>query len=116
MFFDKICTIYNITYDKVDWSSSRVSALIYENIKCNFEVKSKWLQNLEIWKNADLLQYVVVLEIDKVLVRNNQQITLIDDVLWPIWEFIISDIQSFKSIRWWIDNITFNATLIEWQL
>ena len=115
MFFDKTCNVYSIAYTKVGWSSKRAKTAVYTWIECNFEVKKKGITEQETGKNVNILKYRVVLPITYNLVRNNYNIEVIDDTLWNMWEFIISDIQSFKSYTG-IDCITFIATEIQWQL
>ena len=115
MFFDKTCNISSISYTKVGWSSKRVKTNVYTWIECNFEIAKRGIRETEIANNVNTLKYTIVLPIKYNLIRNNYNIEVIDDTLWSIGEFIISDIQSFKSFTG-IDCITFTATEIQWQL
>jgi hypothetical protein len=115
MFFDKSCNVSSVSYTKVGWTSKRTKASIYSEIECNFEINKKPLQDTQISKNSDLLKYKVVVPITYNLIRTNYIIELIDDTLWSLWDFIISNVQSFKSISWTINNISFTATEIQWQ-
>jgi len=116
MFFDKTCNVYTIGYTKVWWSSKRAKTSLYSWIECNFEVKKRDIQNTELWKNDDILEYEVIVPIKYNSIRNNQNVELIDDTLWTIWTFIVSDIQSFKSLSGWVDCIMFIAKELQWQL
>jgi len=116
MFFDKTCNIYSIAYTKVGWSSKRTKTTVYTWIECNFEVAKKGYTDQETANNVNALKYTIILPITYSLIRNNYNIEIIDDTLWSMWTFIISDIQSFKSYSWIVDNITFIATEIKWQL
>jgi len=116
MFFDKICTIIQTTYNKVGWTSKRVNTPIYTDIECNFEVKRIQTYNEELGKNAIDLKYVVVVPIAYNLIREDYTVELIDPDLWSRWTYVITDVQADRSIGWWIDCITFIAKDIQWQL
>lgn len=115
MYFDKTCNITTTTYTKVWWSSKRVDTTLYSWIECNFEVAKKGIEETETSKNKNALKYQVIVPIQYDLIRNNYNIELIDDTLWSVGMFVISDIQSFKSYTG-IDCIMFIATEIQWQL
>jgi len=116
MFFDKTCTIYETTYQKVWWTSKRVKSSIYENIECNFEVKRIMIKDTELGRNTDESKYVVVVPITYNKIRENYNVELIDPDLWSRWTYIINDVQADRSMGWWIDCITFIAKEIKWQL
>jgi hypothetical protein len=115
MFFDKKCNISTISYTKVGWDSKRTKTTLYSNIECNFELAKKGIIELEKSKNSNYMKYTINVPVQYNLIRNNYDIELIDDVLWSMGSFIIADIQSFKSISWSIDCITFTATESQWQ-
>jgi len=116
MFLDKKCSIYSVSNSKVNWSTVRAKASIYSDIDCNFEVSKEPIYDTDLQRNSTELKYNVVIGRSNGLIRNNYIVNLIDDVFWDLWEFIISNIQSFKSALWDIDCITFTATETQWQL
>lgn len=115
MFYDKTCNISTISYTKVGWSSKRTETALYTWIECNFEVSRKGIKETDTSKNNNILKYEVTVPIQYNLIKNNYNIELIDNNLWSLWDFIISDIQSFSGLSW-IDCINFIASKTEWQL
>lgn len=116
MFFDKTCTISQVTYNKVGWTSKRVKTAIYTDVECNFEVKKMQQNNEELGKNPYELKYIVVVPLQYNLIRENYIVELTDPDLWYRGSYIIDDVQADRSIWGEIDCITFIAKETRWQL
>ena len=108
IFFDKTCTIKEITTTYPNWEAVDTENTIYTDITCDFFKMDEWWTGVikqdwffVEWTHYD---YVVVLKWDKSLVRKHMIVELTNE-LGDYWEYIISDMLPYKRISWIVDNI-----------
>lgn len=65
-------------------------------------------------ENVDLPKYTVVLPITCKNVKENQQIVLIDPVLWSMGMYIIWHVDASLSMSWSVDCITLFVEQMKW--
>lgn len=116
MFFDKLCTIYSISYQTVWWFPKRVYTKLYNKIPCNFEKPRErfWMSSKDYAENVDLPKYTIVLSTTYNQVRENQEIVLTDPTLWDVGRYLISRVDANLSMSWSIDCITLFAEEMKW--
>jgi len=114
MFFDKLCTIYSVSYQTVWWFPKRVYIKLYNKIPCNFEKDRNFMYSKDYAENVDMPKYKVVLPINCNLVRENQEIVLTDPTLWDLGRYIIGHVDASISMTWSIDCITLSVEQMKW--
>lgn len=112
MIYDKKCTIYSVSIEKVWNTEEKIKTLFYNNIDCDFYPPSdRWNKYFasKNWREILKADYEVILPGKYSSVERWMIITLEN-----LWNFIINEPYPYKGLDWNIDNITLQVTRIPW--
>lgn len=109
IFFDKKCSIYSISYVRVDWSQIPQKTLLYENIDCDFwKTITQWnfWPELPERRQEDMENMKLILNWPNFTdVRKEMYVDLFEAWNVPVWTFIIKTVDFVKDIYGVIDNV-----------
>lgn len=91
------------------WGEEQVSfSPVYTWIPCYYYKASQRLNETNQALNTNLSSYKVMLEANRVNVRENMIIEIIDPDLWNLWKFLIEWVKVNRLIDWTKDSIELN--------
>ena len=104
-FYDKKCTIQEITFTNLNWIEKKETALLYENIACDFWEKLWGYSSNDKAKEEDWTWYVLMLQPFYTNIKKWQQVELADDMLWKVWDYVIEKVLPLRLPNWIIESI-----------
>ena len=88
-FLDNTCSIVRIDTVLSWWKENKTEVPIYTNIPCHYYKTTARLNDTWLSDNTQLTNYKVIVEPDKINIRQEMIITIDDPDFGTIWEFII---------------------------